>query len=404
MPVTPYSESELQNLLREPESDLVERKRSLEGDANEGIRRTICAFANDLPGKKRPGVIFLGLSDDGSFSGLEVNDDLVRRLTEFGRDGTILPPPLISVERLSSGGHSLAAIVVFPSDSPPSWCRGKIWVRIGSTTRAAQLHEEKILNERRSVLHQRFDSRPVSGAKLPDLDLRRFEGDYLPHAVDQEALEANDRTVEQRLAALKMIASPDNPVPTGMGILVLGRDPLTFIPGAYVQFLRLDGSDLSDPVLDEARCDGTIMEVVNRIDEKMKANIQTGVEFRDRPVEVRNPTYPFGALQQLVRNAVMHRDYENTNTPIRVHWFTDRVEVISPGGPFGVVTVDNFGEPGRTDYRNAALAEAMRVLGLVQRFGAGIPLIRRELRENGNPEPEFQVEPNWVHCTVKAGR
>ena len=44
----------------------------------------------------------------------------------------------------------------------------------------------------------------------------------------------------------------------------------------------------------------------------------------------------------------------------------------------------------------------MRVLGLVQRYGFGIPAARRELRANGQPEPEFQIEPDRVHCTVRA--
>ena len=48
----------------------------------------------------------------------------------------------------------------------------------------------------------------------------------------------------------------------------------------------------------------------------------------------------------------------------------DRIEVLSPGGAFGVVTVENFGQPGLTDYRNPNLAEAMKYLGYVQRFGA----------------------------------
>ena len=68
----------------------------------------------------------------------------------------------------------------------------------------------------------------------------------------------------------------------------------------------------------------------------------------------------------------------------------------------GSWTADAFGQPGVVDYRNPILAEAMRVLGLVQRYGFGIPAARRELRANGQPEPEFQVEPNRVHCTVRA--
>ena len=53
----------------------------------------------------------------------------------------------------------------------------------------------------------------------------------------------------------------------------------------------------------------------------------------------------------------MHRTYEATNAPVRVNWFDDRIEIISPGGPFGSVSDANFGEPGVTDYRNPNLAE-----------------------------------------------
>ena len=98
----------------------------------------------------------------------------------------------------------------------------------------------------------------------------------------------------------------------------------------------------------------------------------------------------------------MHRTYEGTNAPVRVYWFDDRIEIHSPGGPYGAVTVENFGQPGVVDYRNPILAEAMRVLGLVQRFGLGIAGARRQLRGNGQPEPDFRVDSNWVHCTVRA--
>ena len=87
----------------------------------------------------------------------------------------------------------------------------------------------------------------------------------------------------------------------------------------------------------------------------------------------------------------MHRTYEATNMPIRVYWFNDRIEMISPGGAFGVVTAANFGQPGLTDYRNPNLAEAMKNLGYVQRFGVGIPIAKRLLQAAGQPEPEFEL-------------
>ena len=97
----------------------------------------------------------------------------------------------------------------------------------------------------------------------------------------------------------------------------------------------------------------------------------------------------------------MHRAYEATNSPVQVAWFTDCVEIISPGGPYGDVSTERFGEPGLLDYRNPNLADAMRVSGLVQRYGVGIPRARRELRANNQEEPAFEVDARHVRCTVR---
>ena len=64
-------------------------------------------------------------------------------------------------------------------------------------------------------------------------------------------------------------------------------------------------------------------------------------------------------------------------------------------------TARRFGEPGIVDYRNPVLAEVMKVLGYVQRFGVGIATARAALTKNGNPPPEFVVQPNRVQCVVR---
>ena len=97
----------------------------------------------------------------------------------------------------------------------------------------------------------------------------------------------------------------------------------------------------------------------------------------------------------------MHRTYESTNAPVRITWFNDRIEIQNPGGPFGQVTKENFGRPGVVDYRNPHLAEAMKVLGYVQRFGVGIQLAQESLRKNGNPPARFTVEDTFVHVEMK---
>jgi ATP-dependent DNA helicase RecG len=238
-------------------------------------------------------------------------------------------------------------------------------------------------------------------ATLAGLSRVVFEEEYLPGAFSPDVLEANHRSYEEKLCACRMIESTGSAVPTVLGTLVLGIRPRDLLPCAYIQFLRLDGVELHAPIVDAADIDGRLGELARRIDDKIKANISTTIDLTSADVEKRSPDYPLAALQQLIRNAIMHRVYEATNAPIRITWFSDRIEIINPGGPFGLVTSANFGEPGVTDYRNPHLAEAMKTLGYVQRFGVGIATARRLLAENGNPPPEFEPRDTYVRVTVR---
>ncbi|MCC7495056.1 MAG: hypothetical protein IT204_22095 [Fimbriimonadaceae bacterium] len=247
----------------------------------------------------------------------------------------------------------------------------------------------------------RYDTKPVSGATLADLHLRIFEEEYLPAAVAPDVLADNDRTVEQRLAACKMIASVDDPVPTVLGLLIVGRQPREWLPGAYVQFVRFLGDGPGDEIGDALLVDGSVGAVVRRTEEKLQAHNRIAVDLTSGPVERRREQYPLAALQQVVRNALLHRTYEATHSPVRVSWFDDRIEVISPGGPFGAVTPERFGQPGVTDYRNPNLAAALRVLGLTQRYGAGLPLAQRALQQNGSPPLEFEVSATFIRVVLR---
>lgn len=397
----PLDPRELEELLRNGESDRVERKESLSGQAADRLREAICAFANDLPDHRAPGVAFVGVRDDGTASGLPITDELLRALGALREDGLVVPPPSMTVRKVRLFDGEIAVVEVRPSDAPPVRCRGNIWVRVGPRRSIASAQDERVLNERRRATDRPFDARPLRDARLSDLDRGRFEGEYLPNAISREALEANERSYEQRLAAAKMIASADDPTPTVLGCLVLAPRCRDFLPGAYIQFLRVGGRTLSDEIADERDIDGLLTDAVRGIDEKLSVHLATAVDFHSRNVERRRSVYPRVALQQLTRNAIMHRSYEATNAPIRVTWYDDRIEIVSPGGPYGIVHRGNFGNPGITDYRNPSLAEAMKVLGFVQRFGVGIATARRALDENGNPPLEFDVSDGAIAAIVR---
>jgi ATP-dependent DNA helicase RecG len=392
---------ELETLLRDVESDTVERKESLAGQAPDTIRQAICAFANDLPDHRKPGVVFVGARDDGSCAGLPITDQLLLTLANMKTDGNILPIPSISVEKRTLAGCELAIVTVQPSDAPPVQYKGRIWVRTGPWRAIASAQDERILDEKRRFHDLPFDLHPIQHAKLDDLNRRLFEEEYLPSAVAADILEKNQRSYEQRLAACRMIHGVDQPIPTVTGCLVLGKLTRDLIPCAYIQFLRFDGTSLTDPIKDAEDIDGPLGQIISRLDQKMEAHIQTAVDVTTGPTEVRKPDYPAVALRQLARNAVMHRTYESTNAPVRITWFSDHIEIQNPGGPFGQVTKQNFGKPGVVDYRNPHLAEAMKVLDYVQRFGVGIQLAQDSLRKNGNPAAKFTVEDTFVHVEIR---
>ena len=289
------------------------------------------------------------------------------------------------------------------SDDPDRGDRG---TRRGAVmiTEALRLSDDELgrLNERRRYGDRPFDIVPMPGTGPDDLHRRQFEDEYLPKAVDRQVLEANERSLEERLAAAKMIASVDDRRATMLGLLTVGIRPRDFIPGAYVQFLRIAGRELADEIVDESAIDGTVSDMLRGVEDKLRSHNRHRVDFVSGDRERRTALYPSAALRELVRNAIMHRDYEATNAPVRVTWFDDRIEIQSPGGPFGAVTETNFGDPGVTDYRNPNLAESMKVLGYVQRFGAGIPTARRLLREAGHPELVFTAAPTHLLATVEA--
>ena len=392
-------DQELLTLLQDLESDRVERKVS--GAARDRICEAICAFANDLPNHRRPGVLFIGVGDDGSCAHLTITDELLLTLAGMRSDGNIMPFPAMTIQKKILHGCELAVIVVEPADAPPVRYRGRVWVRVGPRRAIATPQEERRLTEKRRARDLPFDVQPVASATLDDLDLDLFRREYLPSMLPADMLEQNQRSIEQQLASVRFTTVEPQARPTVLGLLTVGKDPRQWLPGAYIQFLRLDGTELTDPIRDQKDIDGPLPDLLRTLDEVFHAHIAVALNITAQPTDLRHPDYPIVALQQLARNAVMHRTYESTYAPVRVTWFNDRIEIQNPGGPFGQVTRQNFGQPGITDYRNPHLAEAMKTLGYVQRFGIGIALARRELQKNGNPPLLFDVQDAHVLAVVR---
>jgi ATP-dependent DNA helicase RecG len=378
--------ADLETLLSDIESDRLERTISL--DKTDKFGEAICAFANDMPQHSQPGYLFVGAKPDGTPSGAAITERLLEALAAIRSDGNIQPMPRMNVEKHRLRGGDMAVVEVFPSDIPPIRYKGIVWIRVGPSRRRANESEERALAERRAALARTFDALPCREASLNDLAVDLFTVGYRPFAVAREVIDENMRSVEEQLAALRAFHLGLG-CPTHVGILLFGTNPVYFLPGAYVQYVRYAGVTQAETPVEDRRISGDLLAVLRDLDrlaEKLAGSrpVRAEGELSEHMVH----DYPPRALHELFMNAVIHRSYE-ANGPTIINHFDDRIEIQNPGGLYGDLTPERF--PRGTAYRNPVLAEAARTLGFVNRYGRGIAIIESELAKNESPGVKFDV-------------
>ena len=385
---------ELKLLLSDHESDRVERTESTNN--TDKFSEAVCAFANDLPGHGQPGYLIIGARNDGSLAGINITDQLLTKLGGLRSDGNILPPPKIHPYKIEIEGKELAIVEVHPADLPPVRYKGRAWIRIGPRKGVASEQEERALTEKRISNARSFDALPESAATLDELSLALF-ATYRQEAISSDVIEANHRSIEDQLASLRFYDTKHH-CATNAGLLLFGKNPRFFIPGAYIQYLKIAGAQLSDDIEDQAEISGDLLSVLRELDIRIKTLLHTTLMSKSVESILKEKTlydYPERAIRELVMNAIMHRDYQS-NAPIKLYWFSDRIEIHSPGGLYGVATMrpsmnaTDYENPiNNSDYRNPVIAEAMKTLEYVNRYGYGIIRAQASLRENGNPPAEL---------------
>ncbi len=371
-------------ILSATESSHIER--TISTDNMDKFCQAICAFSNDVSGSGKNGYLIIGAHNNGDLSGLKVDDKLLLKISNIRTDGNILPQPIMTVEKFIFDDGDLLVVEVQPSEFPPVRYRGRVWVRVGPRKSIATEAEEKILTERRLSNVHTFDAMPCLGTTISDLDVKLIEKEYLPKAVAEDVLAEDKRSIEEQLASLGFYDLRYN-CPTNGSIVLFGKNPERYLHGSYIQYVRFKGNDRAGDIINEYKFSGNLCRELPKIDTFIETSI---AQKRPIPVSVlREETfskYPYWATRELLMNALMHRDYE-TNAPVQFYEYDDRIEVQNPGGLYGKVTADNF--PNVSDYRNPFIAEAMKVLGYVNRFSRGVYRVQKELVENGNGKAVF---------------
>ena len=353
------------------------------------LGEAICAFANDMPNSGKVGYLLIGVYDDGCRCGLKATDELMQKIAAIRSDGNVLPIPVMTVYPIAFEDGDVIVVEVEPAKFPPVRYRGRTWIRVGPRRAIATIEEESMLIERRAANFPTFDCSPCQLATLDDLDVELFKTRYLPLAIAADVLAEDKRPVEKQLEALSFYSTRYN-CPTYGGIILFGKDPARFLFGDYIQFVQFAGKDKASDIVNQQEFGGNLMTMLPRIE----VFIETAVA-KKRPVPVsllREELvyeYPKWPIRELVMNAVMHRDYKG-NAPSRFYQYGDRLEISNPGGLYGKANAENF--PEVSDYRNPVIAQAMFVMGFVNKFGRGISRVQRDLLKNGNGKAVFSVD------------
>lgn len=237
-----------------------------------------------------------------------------------------------------------------------------------------------------------YELRVVSGSSASDLDLGLVRQYVQASSGRRPNSPLTDMREMEVLRALKAVeGTMGRERVTVIGGLFFATHPDQMVVQSKVRFVEFPGTEVANSGQKAAyryteEITGTIPELIARMERLHRERLAPGVLADGFRVE-ETPSVPLFALREAMVNAVCHRDYSLVGANIQVRLFEDRLEVQSPGGLPGPVTVDNI--VNESYARNPRVADMLRDLGYVERHGLGIDNMLASMREAHLPEPEF---------------
>lgn len=393
---------ELQKAIKEiqftqSESDTVEIKTAHRGTPKK-LYRALSAFANRTGG----GVILFGLDESENFSIKGVQDvhRLQEEITHLASE-EMEPPlrPRFTVDEIDNKTVAALEIDEVPASQKPCYYKNAglpkgAYLRVGNTNRRMTDYEVfGFLSSREQPVH---DEEIIRDASMDDLDMGLMDA-YIErlrkHRLAAGYLREDREAIAKRL---RIIAMDGNTLrPTLAGLLMFGKYPQEFFPQLMITFVQYYGVTEAERTprgarfVDNRRFEGSVVEMVEEAETYImsamrKSSLIDGMFRRDIP------EYPREVLREALANAVAHRDYSPyvRGSYTQVRMFADRLEVQSPGGLFGNVTIDNIEEEQST--RNARLMRMMEDMHVVENRGSGIAAMLHAMRAANLEPPRFE--------------
>ena len=239
---------------------------------------------------------------------------------------------------------------------------------------------------------------------LPMFDLKEVNLDLVNRALAGDARPRTNRQGILRalvdLGCAHPLGPAADPAVMAATAMLFAKNPERYVSGARVQLVRRVGVG-PDPgaTTDRVEVTGPIPVLVERmiafVDKHTPATEVVSGRQRERV-----PAYPATVMREAVVNALAHRDYGLAGATVDVTVWDDRVEIKSPGGLPGHVTVDNIRDEHFS--RNRIVMRVLKLLGLVEEYGEGVDRMFREMEERLLQPPSFAATPASVTVTLKS--
>jgi ATP-dependent DNA helicase RecG len=231
-----------------------------------------------------------------------------------------------------------------------------------------------------------FDTEICKDAAFEDISIKKVKWYLKERAKARNVSQKIKISVKKLLINLKCL---QNNKPTNAGILFFGKNPQRFMANARLRVIKFKGNEVINPTLDSVTCEGTLPEIINLSEDFVRKNIRllgtrTEKSFRRED----KFEYPIKAIREAIINALIHRNYFETGD-VRVFIFDNRIEITNPGiFPKGVT-------PNRPEHKpvNEILCQLVYDIGLIEKYGSGIKMMKSLSKEWGNKKPYYKLSP-----------
>ncbi len=367
-------------------------------DCPKRLYDTLSSFSNQDGG----GIIVFGLDETQGFKNVGVFDvqELQKKIAAQCNQMTPFVRAVFTSAELDGNYIVSAEIPAIDITERPCYYSGVgrtkgSFVRVGDADFPMTDYEIYSYEAFRKHVHD--DERVLSRASLSLLDSDKLQRYLLQMTLDRPGF--SQLSIEQ---AYEMLAITRNNVPTLAAILNFGLYPQGYFPQLAITAVVVPGTELGDigpdaaRFLDNKRIEGTLPVMLSEAMAFCKRNMKVKTAIDPKTGQRTDRLeYPLNAIREAILNALIHRDYSpyTEGTPIQINFFTDRLEIHSPGSLYGRMTVEDLGK-SRPDLRNPALATMSEFLLNTENRYSGIPTIRREMSEAGLPAPVFLNQRN----------